>query len=489
MALTRPKFTQLNTAATAFADPITVMHQGATSANVDVGFLFNRANGLVSNVALYWNETSQSFVTSFTSNSGATYSNISPSGYANLTIGSLLLVTGSILGIEGDLTAGNLVANTGIYSPAYFYANGAPFVSSNYGNATVEAYLTTSTGNIQAGNLITVSGVYWSNGAAYSSGATVNPGIYTGVTTVSTSPTLVDTIPVTGNTLVKWTTTSNDTINSRFRSGTIESINDGTDVTYTEYGVLKSNASYNVATFTSNISSGNINLWATGDSASVSVAFERTVLGTSTLTGYLNVGPQGSQGEQGTSGSSYSDSDVAAYLPTDTTITTIQSSVTGANAAIVTANTALKNYTDTAISTAINNLIDSAPGTLNTLGEIAANIASGTSAAGAIVVSITSTNANVTAANAAIVTANSAVVSYVDTLNSAMAGNVAGANAAIVTANTAMKSYVDAVTTAWTANATTQDSSISSLQSNAASQQSQITQLQNTIHPFLLMGA
>ena len=129
----------------------------------------------------------------------------------------------------------------------------------------------------------------------------------------------------------------------------------------------------------------------------------------------------------------------AAIITANTTqsnqITVLQSQLTGANAAIVTANTALKSYTDNQISTAINNLVDSAPGTLDTLAEIAANLLSSNSAIGSIVNSITSTNANVTAANAA-----------------------------IVTANTAMKGYVDAVTTAWTSNAASQAGSITTLQ-------------------------
>lgn len=58
-------------------------------------------------------------------------------------------------------------------------------------------------------------------------------------------------------------------------------------------------------------------------------------------------------------------------------------------------------------------------------------------------------NANVAAANAAIITANSAVVSYVNTLNSAMASNVAGANAAILLrANIASPTFTGTVTVA-----------------------------------------
>jgi hypothetical protein len=86
----------------------------------------------------------------------------------------------------------------------------------------------------------------------------------------------------------------------------------------------------------------------------------------------------------------------------------------GANAAIVTANTAMKGYVD---------------------GQI------------------TTTQSWVTGANAAIVTANTAMKDYVD-------GQITTTQGQITTANTALKSYVDvqdsAITTAWTANAATQ---------------------------------
>ena len=78
-----------------------------------------------------------------------------------------------------------------------------------------------------------------------------------------------------------------------------------------------------------------------------------------------------------------------------TQITNLTNSITGANIAIVTANTSMKSYTDGAISWAINNLINSAPGTLDTLGEIAANLAADAGAIGGIITSITSTNSNV----------------------------------------------------------------------------------------------
>lgn len=87
MALTRPRIGQFDTSSTTFNDPITVLHGGATVANIDVGFLMNRANGLVSNVAIYWNETGNTFVTAFTSNTGITDTNIAVTSYANITTG------------------------------------------------------------------------------------------------------------------------------------------------------------------------------------------------------------------------------------------------------------------------------------------------------------------------------------------------------------------------------------------------------------------
>ena len=96
MALTRPKIWDIDTNIAFFTDAITVLHQGASTANVDVGFLMNRANGLISNVALYWNEAGNTFVTAFTTDSGMVNSNISVSNYANLATGSIT-VSGPIV--------------------------------------------------------------------------------------------------------------------------------------------------------------------------------------------------------------------------------------------------------------------------------------------------------------------------------------------------------------------------------------------------------
>jgi hypothetical protein len=111
MALTRPKLSQLDSSSTVFTDPLLVLHQGATAANIDVGFLFNRANGLVSNVALYWNETDKAFYTTYTNSGGATDANLVPTTYANLVTNVLSANTISVPSFTttGNITGGNLI--------------------------------------------------------------------------------------------------------------------------------------------------------------------------------------------------------------------------------------------------------------------------------------------------------------------------------------------------------------------------------------------
>ena len=177
----------------------------------------------------------------------------------------------------------------------------------------------------------------------------------------------------------------------------------------------------------------------------------------------------------------------AAIITANTTqsnqIVVLQSQLTGANAAIVTANTALKSYTDNQISTAINNLVDSAPGTLDTLAEIAANLLSSNSAIGSIVNSITSTNANVTAANAAIVTANTAMKGYVDAVSTAWAANAATQAGLITTLQSNAGIQADAITSL-TANAGVQADAITSLTANAATQNSSINSINANVGGF-----
>ena len=112
MSLTKPKLSQLTFAGipdfpVSFPDTALVLNNNGAGANIDVGLVFNRSLGVTSNVAIYWNEATQSFITAHTNDAGVTDANIVPTSYANLT--------------SGVVTANTIYTETGI-----FYANGAP---------------------------------------------------------------------------------------------------------------------------------------------------------------------------------------------------------------------------------------------------------------------------------------------------------------------------------------------------------------------------
>ena len=149
MSLTRPTLNNILTNVAVLSDAITVLHGGANQPNTDVGFLMNRANGLVSNVAIYWNEAGNTFVTAFTSNSGATDTNVAVSSYANLTTGGINAVT---INATGNVTVANLIT-TG----AYGNITGANVINAN----TISSITGIYTGGLTvAGNIVTTSTGY-----------------------------------------------------------------------------------------------------------------------------------------------------------------------------------------------------------------------------------------------------------------------------------------------------------------------------------------
>lgn len=321
MALTRPRFGQLNTSVVAESDPITVLHQGASQANVDVGFLFNRANGLVSNVALYWSESGQSIVTAFTSNSGATDSNIAVSSYANLTVGNVLLINGTIgingnLGLAGQyivstgtgmawtnatfaggtitnaLTVGNATVSTStstgalvvtggagiagnvfagnLLASGFFYANGTPFVSSSYGNVQMLSNLAATSNSIAVGSNLTVGGslIQGTVPILTSSSAT---------SLIATAPQAIDWFSSTAYRTAKYVISTTDVTNSWYQSTEIILVQDGTTSTIATYGLISSSGNTRMS-FSSNIVSGNVILWATGVSANNTAKVQKMLI-------------------------------------------------------------------------------------------------------------------------------------------------------------------------------------------------------------------
>jgi hypothetical protein len=90
-----------------FPDTTLVLNNNGRGANVDVGLVFNRSLGTTSNVAFYWNEATQSFITAQTNSAGTVDANIVPTSYANIT--------------SGVVNATTIYTTNGI-----FYANGEP---------------------------------------------------------------------------------------------------------------------------------------------------------------------------------------------------------------------------------------------------------------------------------------------------------------------------------------------------------------------------
>ena len=192
MALTKPKLSQnIDTDISVFSDPILVLHQGSGAADIDVGFLMNRSNGLTSNAAVIWQESSRSFVHILTNSSGVSNSNLAVQSYANVSVGNVLLINNSGIYVDGTLgTAGQVLASDGSKTywapPGGFTGgtvSGATVFQSNLvvSNTTVSTNTTTGAlvvlggagvaGNVYMDKLYTTNGLYWSgNGASFSSG-------------------------------------------------------------------------------------------------------------------------------------------------------------------------------------------------------------------------------------------------------------------------------------------------------------------------------
>jgi hypothetical protein len=117
-----------------------------------------------------------------------------------------------------------------------------------------------------------------------------------------------------------------------------------------------------------------------------------------------------------------------------TKITNVQGNVTAANAAIVTANTNLKGYTDGQISTtttAITTANTNMKGYTDNLVTTANTNLKGY------------TDGQISTTTTAITTANTNMKGYVDAANTLQSSQISGANTAITTANTNLKGYVD----------------------------------------------
>lgn len=114
MALTRARLSQVNTEVASLQDPITLINRGATIANVDVGFVFNRDTGTHSNVAVVWNESANTFAIGYTASSGADNSNVNITSHANLTVGNIFANIGGGTSTANVYITGSLLPTANI---------------------------------------------------------------------------------------------------------------------------------------------------------------------------------------------------------------------------------------------------------------------------------------------------------------------------------------------------------------------------------------
>ena len=191
-------------------DPLIVLNNGFAGTNsYDEGFVFNR--GTSTNQAFIWSETFKEFRLIATTETGTTYGNVSASGLAPLSIGSLnvggfanvggINITGAITGANLNVT-GNILSSTSIAqlhtgSTATF-GNVAAVTVGNVGTQFNGAAINLS-GNVLASTII----------AAYHTGSTATFGNIAAVTIGNTGAYLNGgTLNISGNVLLGLTQAS-----------------------------------------------------------------------------------------------------------------------------------------------------------------------------------------------------------------------------------------------------------------------------------------
>lgn len=162
------------------------------------------------------------------------------------------------------------------------------------------------------------TGYYYSGNGQPVGQQTGSTNIFNSNITVSAEVTEIDSFVAEGNTSVKWTLTATNPTAGHRKMSTVDSINDGSEVYYNEYGVILSNSEQEVVTFTSNIVAGNIKLWASNVNSGTQITFQRVTLGPTTATGAASVesftaakgytGSIGTVGYTGSAGAGYAGS-------------------------------------------------------------------------------------------------------------------------------------------------------------------------------------
>jgi hypothetical protein len=151
MPLTRPRFSQFDTTISSVSDPVTVLNKLSTLANIDVGFIMNRNGGALSNVAVFWQESANTFALAFTTSTGEVpNANISISTYANLQVNTL---NTTFVNAIGNVSASQINSATAVVTGSAFF--GELFVKSPGGDEGGQLNLAPAVTNTTlAGNVV-----------------------------------------------------------------------------------------------------------------------------------------------------------------------------------------------------------------------------------------------------------------------------------------------------------------------------------------------
>jgi hypothetical protein len=211
---------------------------------------------------------------------------INPNGTGQLVVTAITPAWfGNTVTILGNTNAGNVLAT------GYFYANGIPFISSNYGNTQVAAYLVANpqTGTYSNTNVASYMPVY--SGNIVANVITANNIVSNGY--VSASAVYASTIGNTGATL----------------TGTLST---AAQTNITSVGTLTA------LSVTGNITAGNINATQYGNSIGTTATYSSVVTAGNIITTNGIFWANGTAYSSGSGGGTYSNTNVASYLLTNT---------------------------------------------------------------------------------------------------------------------------------------------------------------------------
>jgi hypothetical protein len=161
-----------------------------------------------------------------------------------------------------------------------FAANGSVLTTDISGQRIWTSNISTS--SVRAGTIYS-DNIDKANGSPY----VVDSNIYNGHVTVANELVVADHTPLAGTTTVRWLLSAVDNVNNRYKFSTIDCVNNGTIAFFTEYAVLLSDNDHEVVNYAADVTAGNVDLYAIGDSANVAITYQRTTLGSSTATGYV----------------------------------------------------------------------------------------------------------------------------------------------------------------------------------------------------------